>query len=205
MMKMKKKLIMLLAMLACMSASAQVKFGAKVGLDLTNFWGKHAGHKMALNYQTGLMMEYQFSNLFAVAPEVVFASQGNGERSLYEEGWVGEEPSSKTMISFQTNYINVPVMLKYYATPAFSIDFGPQVGFNVYSKYTIKGPNNKYVTNNKKYTKAVDFGLGLGATYNLTDNAFVQARYTLGLTNVFKDDFNESKNGNIQLSIGYRF
>ena len=109
------------------------------------------------------------------------------------------------MISFQTNYINVPVMLKYYATPAFSIDFGPQVGFNVYSKYTIKGPDNKYVTNNKKYTKAVDFGLGLGATYNLTDNAFVQARYTLGLTNVFKDDFNESKNGNIQLSIGYRF
>jgi opacity protein-like surface antigen len=75
----------------------------------------------------------------------------------------------------------------------------------VYSKYTIKGPDNKYVTNNKKYTKAVDFGLGLGATYNLTDNAFVQARYTLGLTNVFKDDFNESKNGNIQLSIGYRF
>ena len=51
MMKMKKKLIMLLAVLACMSASAQVKFGAKVGLDLTNFWGKHAGHKMALNYQ----------------------------------------------------------------------------------------------------------------------------------------------------------
>ena len=34
---MKKKLIMLLAMLACMNASAQVKFGAKVGLDLTNF------------------------------------------------------------------------------------------------------------------------------------------------------------------------
>ncbi len=201
----KKLMTVLLAMLACMSASAQVKFGAKVGVDLTNYWGKHAGHKMALNYQAGLMMEYQFSNVFAVAPEVVFASQGNGERSLYEEGWVGEEPSSKTMISFQTNYINVPVMLKYYATPAFSIDFGPQVGFNVYSKYTIKGPDNKYVTNNKKYTKAVDFGLGLGATYNLTDNAFVQARYTLGLTNVFKDDFNESKNGNIQLAFGVKF
>ena len=205
---MKTKLMMiLLALLALngLSASAQVKFGAKVGVDLTNYWGKHAGHKMALNYQASLMMEYQFSNVFAVAPEVVFASQGNGERSLYEEGWVGEEPSSKTMISFQTNYINVPVMLKYYATPAFSIDFGPQVGFNVYSKYTIKGPDNKYVTNNKKYTKAVDFGLGLGATYNLTDNAFVQARYTLGLTNVFKDDFNESKNGNAQVAIGFRF
>ena len=49
-----KKLIMLLAMLACMSASAQVKFGAKVGLDLTNFWGKECGHQIVLNYQAGL-------------------------------------------------------------------------------------------------------------------------------------------------------
>ena len=142
-------------------------------------------------------MEYKFNSQFAIAPEVVFAAQG------------GKDTRKVDLVdadcTFHTNYINVPVMLKYYATPAFSIDFGPQVGFNVYSKYTIKGPDNKYVTNNKKYTKAVDFGLGLGATYNLTDNAFVQARYTLGLTNVFKDDFNESKNGNIQLSIGYRF
>ena len=44
---MKKKLIMMLAMLACMSASAQVKFGAKVGLDLTNFWGNDAHEKKA--------------------------------------------------------------------------------------------------------------------------------------------------------------
>ena len=205
----KRLMTLLLAVLACMSVSAQVQFGAKVGVDLTNFWGKDVGHKMALNYQAGLVMEYKFSHAFAVSPEVVFASQGNGNRSLYEEGWVGEEPTSTTMISHQVNYINVPVMLKYYATPAFSIDFGPQVGFNVYSKYTIKSNDGdhdyKYVTNNKKYTKAVDFGLGLGGTYNLTDNAFVQARYTLGLTSVFKSGFNESKNGNIQLAFGMKF
>ena len=40
---MKKKLMaVLLAMLACMSASAQVKFGAKVGLDLTTFGERNA-------------------------------------------------------------------------------------------------------------------------------------------------------------------
>ena len=66
MMKMKKKLIMLLAMLACMSASAQVKFGAKVGLDLTNFWGKECGHHMVLNYQAGLLMEYKFHPHFGI-------------------------------------------------------------------------------------------------------------------------------------------
>ena len=29
-------------------------------------------------------------------------------------------------------------------------------------------------------TKIVDFGVALGGTYNLTENAFVQARYHLG-------------------------
>ena len=204
---MKTKLMMFLLVLLSlnsMTASAQVKFGAKIGVDLTNFWGKDAGHKMVLNYQAGLMMEYQFNHAFAVAPEVVFASQGNGERSLYEEGWVGEEPSSKTMISYQTNYINVPVMLKYYTTHAFCIDFGPQIGFNVYSKYIVKSPSDKYVTNNKEYTKAVDFGLGLGGTCNLSENAFVQARYTMGLTNAFKSN-RDCKNGNIQLAFGIKF
>jgi hypothetical protein len=56
----------------------------------------------------------------------------------------------------------------------------------------------------KDFTKTVDFGLGLGGTYNLTENAFVQARYTMGLTNVFDDD-GDCKNGNIQLAFGMKF
>ena len=42
-----------------------------------------------------------------------------------------------------------------------------------------------------------------GETYNITDDAFVQGRYTLGLTKAFKTF--EGKNGNAQIAIGYRF
>ena len=35
--------------------------------------------------------------------------------------------------------------------------------------------------------KAVDFGLGLGLTHNLSDEMFVQGRYTMGQTMVFED------------------
>ena len=142
----KKLMAVLLAMLACMSASAQVRFGAKVGLDLTNFWGKECGHHM---------------------------------------------------------------VLKYYPTQDFSIDFGPQVGFNVYSKYTM---GKHEATNYKDMTKAVDFGLGLGCTYDLDKNVFIQLRYTLGLTNAFKvmhgtaySIGNYRKNGNAQLAFGMKF
>ena len=105
--------------------------------------------------------------------------------------------------TYYTNYINVPVMLKFYATPSFAIDFGPQVGFNVYSKASVSDGDESLTIGLKDMTKAVDFGLGLGATYSLSDNAFVQARYTLGLTKVFDGD--ESKNGNIQLAFGWKF
>lgn len=197
---MKKVFVLIAAAIVCMSASAQVQFGAKVGFDLTNFWGEDAEHGMKPSYQAGLLMEYKFSPKFAIAPEVVFASQG-GKFKAVEMNMFGLDVS-KT-VTFNTNYINLPVMLKYYATPNFSIDFGPQVGFNVYSKVSVEDEDKAWDL--KDSTKGVDFGLGLGGTYNLTENAFVQARYTLGMTKVFDGDYNKEKNGNIQLAFGMKF
>ncbi|MBR1726021.1 MAG: outer membrane beta-barrel protein, partial [Muribaculaceae bacterium] len=75
-------------------------------------------------------------------------------------------------------------------------------GFNVYSKYSIE--HVKDAIDFKDATNTIDFGLGLGGTYSLTENAFVQARYTLGLTKVF-DGGGDVKNGNIQVAFGWKF
>ena len=197
---MKKLFVLIAAAIVTVSAMAQVQFGVKVGVDATNFWGENVEHGMKPSYQAGLVMEYKFSPKFAIAPEAVFASQG-GKFKAIDMNLFGYDISKE--VTFNTNYINVPVMLKYYATPAFSIDFGPQVGFNVYSKYSIEDVDK--AVDLKDATKAVDFGLGLGGTYNLTDKAFVQARYTLGLTKVFEGDYNKEKNGNVQLAFGMKF
>ncbi len=195
-----KKIIFatVLAVAGMATSQAQVQFGAKAGFDLTHFWGEDAPHGLRPNYQVGLMMEYKFagSNL-AIAPEVVFASQGGSEDLLADVSGAHYD------LNYTTNYINVPVMLKYYASSNFSVDFGPQIGFNVYSK---AGNDDFDVDRDlKDHTKTVDFGLGLGATYNLSSNAFLQARYTLGLTKVFDIDHSKAKNGNAQISFGYKF
>ena len=95
-------------------------------------------------------------------------------------------------------------MLKCYVAPNFAIDLGPQVGFNVYSKVTSDLGDVDNTVDLKDDTKAVDFGVGLGATYSLTENAFLQARYTMGLTEVFDNDA-KAKNGNIQVAFGWKF
>ena len=209
---MKKFLVLIAAAIVCMSANAQFQFGAKVGFDLTHFWGKDAPKGFNPNYQVGLIMEYKFSPTFAIAPEVVFAAQGGKANGTVEDEaipGISDAVTVKAKGTFHTNYINVPVMLKFYATPQFSIDFGPQVGFNVYSKMTASGKVSsveaKETIDLKDATKKVDFGLGLGATYNLTDNAFVQARYTMGLTKVFDVAESNEKNGNIQVAFGMKF
>ena len=204
---MKKVFVLIASAIVCMSAMAQVQFGGKVGFDMTNFLGSNVDHGMKPGYQVGLMMEYKFSPRFAIAPEVVFAAQGGKTKALAFDIKDYHVDVSSTDVKYNANYINVPVMLKYYATPNFSVDFGPQVGFNVYHKITAKKTNESIDI--KDSTKPVDFGLGLGATYNLTDNAFVQARYTMGLTKVFKDEEvigeNNAKNGNVQIAFGMKF
>ena len=205
---MKKVFVLIASAIVCMSAMAQVQFGGKVGFDMTHFWGQGIDHGMKTGYQVGLMMEYKFSSRFAIAPEVVFAAQGGKDKLfLLDIDQHGIEFVSSAGMKYNANYINVPVMLKYYATPNFSVDFGPQIGFNVYHKITAKKTNESIDI--KDSTKPVDFGLGLGATYNLTDNAFVQARYTMGLTKVFKEEevigeYN-AKNGNVQIAFGMKF
>lgn len=190
---------MILATGAAM-AQKQFTFGPKVGMDLTNFWGKDLHHGMQFNYQAGVFLEYRFTDKFSLAPEVVFAAQGGKMvASVFYDG-----ASSDTDLFFHFNYINVPVMMKIYATPKLSIDFGPQIGFSVYSKATTKSKQDKTsYTREVAGAKSVDFGLGLGATYNFTDRVFVQGRYTMGMTKVIENY--DVMNGNIQLAVGYRF
>ena len=208
---MKKITIALVCMLLTAGAAmAQKKFtfGPKVAVDYTHFWGQYVKHDGLFNYQAGLFMEYRFTDKISIAPEAVFAAQG-GKFEMTFEGDVKK-------YTYNLNYINIPVMFKYYIIPALSVDLGPQLGVNVYSKVTskIKGSGSaesKNTTDNKDNTKTIDVGVGLGFTYNITEDVFVQGRYTLGLTKAFNYgdayglDYKNRKNGNAQIAIGYRF
>ena len=189
---MKKLTIAFLCMILATGAAIAQKtftFGPKIGVDYTHYWGKYHMHGGQLNYQAGLFMEYRFNNKFSIAPEVVFAAQG-AKRD-------GVELISPT---------------EYFVCPSLSIDFGPQLGINVYHKCTVKGKDGHkdYKKTYDTDAQSVDFGIGLGLTYNITKDVFVQGRYTMGLTDAYKKFLGatypiNSKNGNAQIAIGYRF
>ena len=86
------------------------------------------------------------------------------------------------------------------------------MGGNDKIKVKGKGDNKDFKETVSTKTKNMDFGLGLGLTYNITENVFVQGRYTMGMTNISNakegDGFGapeKPKNGNAQVAIGFRF
>ena len=79
---MKKVFLLVAAAIVCMSANAQFQIGGKVGFDMTNYWGADVEHGMKPGYQFGAIMQYKFNDRFAIAPEVVFASQGGKSKAL---------------------------------------------------------------------------------------------------------------------------
>ena len=205
---MKKTMIALVCMLmAAGTAMAQktFTFGPKVGVDYTHWWGKNINDESALSYQAGVFMEYRMNNKFAIAPEVVFAAHNRPKMEWHS--WMNEYPAcdGDVTTTYHTNYLNIPVMFKYYVTPSLSIDLGPQFGFKVYDRYTDKWEERGREMKEKHSLgyRNFDFGLGLGATYNFTERFFVQVRYTLSLTTLYEGS--NARNGNAQLSIGYRF
>ena len=141
---MKKTLFALLCLILTTGAAMAQKtftFGPKIGVDYTHFWGKDCLHGGQINYQAGMFMEYRFSNKFSLAPEIVFAAQGGKNNGVvinpenmppYGTAPYGSE-FNYADYTYNQNYINVPVMLKYYVTPALSIDFGPQLGIIITS------------------------------------------------------------------------
>jgi hypothetical protein len=87
-------------------------------------------------------------------------------------------------------YVFLPVMAKFYITPQFNIQAGPQLSFST-SLNDIKGQvrsaieiiDSDYDGSIESVLKNVGVDLGFGAGFDISDSFMIQARYSLELTN----------------------
>ena len=98
------------------------------------------------------------------------------------------------------DYVNIPIMADFTIAEGFSLQGGPQIGINVTSK---EEAGDIEVESD---AESLDIGTGIGAQYELPMGLFFQARYMVGLTDVFDTDGEFSnKNSVISLSVGWFF
>lgn len=175
------------------SAKAKdVNVGAKAG---TNFATINSDNFDSFDNRTafhvGLVAEFGISETFSFQPELLYSSQGSDYSDPGFEGTV------------KLDYLNVPLMTKFYVGEGFSLEVGPQMGFLL----SAKDEGDGYDIDMKDYVKGIDFGINVGVGYKLDAGLNFGARYNLGLTDV-NDGYEEGgtyKNGVFQISLGYFF
>ncbi|MRI62618.1 PorT family protein [Ornithobacterium rhinotracheale] len=180
-----KKIILstLFAVVGLCSVQAQhLDFGVRGAYNYANLRGSSStGLKLEgrNGYQIGLFAEVPLLGKWSVQPEIYYSTQGAKE--VFTQG-----------DEFKTKNINIPLLAKYYIVSGLNLQFGPQISFNTGNDYKF---NKARVTDawknisNGDMAKGTNFGAVLGLGYRVPlVGLSVDARYTLGLTNVVNDD-----------------
>ncbi len=210
---MKKLVIAVVAILGVATVQAQdeVSFGVKGGVNFAKLQGDDVEDADGrTGFHLGAIVEIPVSEKFSVQPEVMYSQQGL--QSEFED----ENTTSESKLKL--DYINVPVLAKFYVAEGFSIEAGPQFGFLAKAEQEFQSTTTSGgVTVESEGTEDIedsiagfDMGAAFGAGYELNSGLFFQARYIIGLSNVddsdegglFEDDLT---NSNLQLSVGFKF
>ena len=182
---MKKIILTVAAVFALTFANAQ-DTKAKSGGDSDMKFGVKAGYAntnftgdanttAASNFYIGGLVDFTISEKFHVQPELLYSMEGADE--------------DETNLSF----LRIPIMAKYYVAEGFNIQAGPELAF-VAGGGLIKDS-----------LKSLDYGLGLGAGYELPSGLMFDARYNLGLANLYDGSGFDVKTTSFQIGLGYRF
>jgi hypothetical protein len=178
-------LVAAFAVLGLSNVNAQeIQFGAKGGLNFASISGDNTGGTGTVTaFNVGLVAEIPINEKFSFQPELMYSGQGYS----FDDDTVA------------LNYLNIPLIGKYYVTKGLSLEAGPQIGFLLSAKSEDIDVKDLFNT--------VDFGVNFGVGYKLDNGLNFGARYNLGLADINDiDGFNDkNKNGVFQLSVGYFF
>ena len=182
-----KKLFLVGALALFGAMNAQVKYGAKAGLNIATLNGDVEGLKSLVGFHVGGFAQIPLAAKFTFQPEVVYSAQG-----AKEDGGNGK---------LNLGYINVPLMFKYAIAEKFNVEAGPQIGFLISAKEKYNGNSDDI----KDQLNSVDFSIGLGASYDFTQNLSADVRYNAGVSNIAKESDSKIRNGVFQIGLGYKF
>lgn len=195
-----KKLFLFLLFLGVtgmVCAQSEIVIGPKFGLNATNISNSEGKNKASIHL--GGFATTKLSERIALQVELLYSRQG-----WRDKGHI--EGDKDVKLKARVNYLNIPVMARFYVLDKFSVDLGPQLGLALNAKAKAKYGSTT-VKEKIDDLNTVDLTFGMGLSYDLDMGFTVSARYNLGITNVFDKDKTGVTNTNrvFQLSLGYRF
>jgi hypothetical protein len=189
-----KKLLLLTACAAAFTVNSFAGIGIApvVGLNIANLTGDVDGTSTKMGAHLGVMLNFDITEHFSVEPGLLYSMKGaKGENDF----------------KIDLNYLEIPINLVYHFGEAgaggFMVHAGPYLGYALSGKF---GDESDIFQSGG--FKKMDYGVNIGAGYQLPMGVFVRAQYGMGLANL-SDDFMGSsdvkiKNTCIGITVGYR-
>jgi hypothetical protein len=177
-----KKIILVLVFVAInyISFGQRIDIGIKGGVNFSKLEIPDINTSDKTGYHFGAYSLFKFGKL-GLQPEIIFSQQG----------------SKVDLGNWDTKYVNIPVILKFYLAGGFNMQAGPQFGF--LSMAELAGNSIEDDLKNS------DVSLGLGLGWDTPLGLKLDARYNLGLSDNSDDPAYETiKNQVFQLSLGFR-
>ena len=198
---MRRFTLLLLCTVIGTTALAQSRFGygPKVALNLSSvnlddFKAVSVDNKMRVGVAFGGFATYWINDWLELQTEVMYSIQGAKLKFPTDAG----KESGKLI----ANYINVPMLAKFYPFEGMHLHAGPEVSFLVRKK--LERGDTKLDADFHK----VDLSIAVGAGYEFDFGLTLDLRYNIGMVDILKRVDGEkvrSKNGVIQLGVGWRF
>ncbi|WP_080779141.1 porin family protein [Chryseobacterium phocaeense] len=228
-----KKLILGLAFAGSLLVNAQEKtkssspvtFGVKGGFNASTLtksddtYDYDSDQRLKPGFNAGVFVNIPVAQKFSIQPEVLFNQLGSKteEKDVYyinSDRYTREIDYKKNL-----NYIAVPVMVQYNILPQLYVEAGPEFGFLIGGKdkgdITLSQTSGNTTSTqktsfsekiNKDLYSTFNFGIGIGAGYYFTQNFGVTARFTAGVTDIFKHNNGDAvRNNAFQVGVAYKF
>ncbi len=197
-----KRLILVLLILTCFSGSALaggMTYGGKAGVNLADFTGDIEQNERKLGIAGGLFLNFGFTEIFSVQPEILFMVRGTKHEQLENTG-------------YHLTYFEVPVLVKLslptdaaFIPHAFA---GPSFGLLLDARLKYVNVDNSV----KDYFNSIDYGAVVGTGFDFLigqGRLVLDARYSFSLANILEEaeneDDDELKNSGITIMVGYGY
>ncbi|MFM6976520.1 MAG: porin family protein [Sphingobacteriaceae bacterium] len=154
-------------------------------------------------FAAGIFVDIPIAETFSFAPELVYSQKG------YQSS--GSFLSNDYDYKVTTNFVDVPLLAKFWLSEGFNFSIGPQVSFLTSTTESFKSGSEEFrntIEEKNKNLKKSLFGGVVGFGYELGNSLGLHARYALDFQKNNADgtsEVPEYKNQVIQLGLTYQF
>lgn len=189
------------------NTSAQIQFGLKAGVNISNLNGSDAGD---LDSRTGFLgggfVTFDFGGMFSLQPEAFYSMKGAKGTDVLD--------GQSVTATLKLDYIEIPVLIKLNiplagASPVRpSIFAGPAFDIKVASKVEVES-GGQSASADLENVSSTDFGLVFGGALGFDVSGHelgLDVRYTLGFTTIDDSGYDaDIKNGVISIAAYFGF